>query len=116
MRNLSTLALADLLILPTSARSQVKPACRSAVEVALSGYAACDMTARSKDSRRPDAGKLAADLEKCRAKFEGKFFSALGRNGSGNCTADVTHRFLRACEVFFRREFREPLLRGQHRY
>ena len=120
MRNLSTVALAALLLLPTSARSQdylaATPACRSAVEVALSGYAACDMTARSKDSRRPDAGKLAADLEKCRAKFEGKFFSALGRNGSGNCTADVTHRFLRACEVFFRREFREPLLRGQHRY
>jgi Protein of unknown function (DUF1566) len=59
----------------------------------LSGYAACDMTARSKDSRRPDAGKLAGELEKCRAKFEGKFFSALGRNGSENCTTETSTAF-----------------------
>ena len=97
MRNLSTVALAALLLLPTSARSGVPlkatPACRSAVEVALSGYAACDMTARSKDSRRPDAVKLAGELEKCRVKFEGKFFSALGRNGSGNCTTETSTAF-----------------------
>ena len=97
MRNLSTVALAALLLLPTSARSQdylaATPACRSAVEVALSGYAACDMTARSKYSRRPDAGKLAGELEKCRTKLEGKFFSALGRNGSGNCTTETSTAF-----------------------
>ena len=97
MRNLSTVALAALLLLPTSARSMemlaATPACRSAVEVALSGYAACDMTARSKDSRRPDAVKLAGELEKCRTKFEGKFFSALGRNGSGNCTTETSAAF-----------------------
>ena len=97
MRNLSTVALAALLLLPTSARSEMMlaatPACRSAVEVALSGYAACDMTARSKDTRRPDAGKLAGELEKCRVKFEGKFFSALGRNGSENCTTETSTAF-----------------------
>ena len=97
MRNLSTVALAALLLLPTSARSMemlaATPACRSAVEVALSGYAACDMTARSKDTRRPDAGKLAGELEKCRTKFESKFFSALGRNGSENCTTETSTAF-----------------------
>ena len=97
MRNLSTLALAVLLLLPTSARSMgelgATPACRSAVEVALSGYAACDMTARSKDTRRPDAVKLAGELEKCRTKFEGKFFSALGRNGAENCTTETSAAF-----------------------
>ena len=97
MRNLSTVALAALLLLPTSARSMAElsatPACRSAVEVALSGYAACDMTARSKDSRRPDVGKLAGELEKCRTKFESKFSLALSRNGSGNCTAETSAAF-----------------------
>ena len=97
MRNLSTVALAALLLLPTSARSMgelsATPACRSAVEVALSGYAACDMTARSKDSRRPDVGKLAGELEKCRTKFESKFSLALSRNGSGNCTAETSAAF-----------------------
>ena len=97
MPNLSIVALTALLLLPTSARSMemlsATPACRSAVEVALSGYAACDMTARSKDTRRPDAVKLAGELEKCRTKFESKFFSALGRNGSENCTTETSTAF-----------------------
>ena len=93
MKTLAVGILALALVVPSPARAEVSPACRSAVEVALSGYAACDMTARSKDSRRPDAVKLAGELEKCRVKFEGKFFSALGRNGSGNCTTETSTAF-----------------------
>ena len=93
MKTVAVGLLALALLVPEPSRAEVSPACRSAVEQALATYSACHLTARSKDSRRPDPVKLAADLAKCTAKFESKFFSALGRYGAGNCATETSGAF-----------------------
>jgi hypothetical protein len=56
------------------------------MEQGLSGYAGCRLGAFSKDSRHPDATKLASFLASCRARFEAAMYKAQARFGTLGCT------------------------------
>lgn len=89
MRNLSPVALVASLLLPTLASADVSSGCRAAMEQGLSGYAGCRLLAFSKDSRRPDATKLADSLATCRARFEAAMYKAPAVFGRGSLTPPV---------------------------
>jgi len=70
------------------------------MEQGLSGYAGCRLLAFSKDSRRPDATKLADSLATCRARFEAAMYKAPARFGTLGCSETSVEQFRVYVETF----------------